>query len=70
MILRTIKCDTQGCTAQYTETTENKGFPGWAHMQGDFENKEKGLHGMAYLCPNCKLKHLELLNGENLNDLG
>lgn len=64
MIIRKIKCSTKKCSAELEEKTSGAGWPGWCHLQGDFKNDETGEEGIAHLCPNCKIKHLELLNGE------
>lgn len=60
-ILRTIKCDTEGCEKKHTETEPGGGWPGWGHVAG-IMNDETG-ETTAYLCPEHLGKVKEVLNG-------
>jgi hypothetical protein len=53
-ILRTIKCNVEGCREIYTEQGPGAGFPGWGVLQG--RQNEKG-ETECHLCP----KHLDMV---------
>lgn len=58
---RTITCDTKGCNNSYSEKEYGDGLPGWGIIKG--ASNEKGSE--PSLCPDCMVKHLKILNGEN-----
>ena len=60
MILRTIKCDLEGCNEVYTEKKENAGFPGWGHFFGGIINDFTGSDKF-YLCPVCRKTVFKIL---------
>lgn len=71
MILRTIKCDVNGCGASFQEEDENAGFQGWGHIKGVFEKDDNGnIRDTAYLCPDCLKKAMVFLNEGNTDDVG
>lgn len=64
-ILRTIKCDVEGCDFQYTENIDGGGFPGWGHIKGlQFINKDGSIQDIAYICPVCLERLKVFLNGK------
>jgi hypothetical protein len=61
MILRTVKCDVDGCNVEYSEQHFNQGFPGWGSISG--LQDENGHNRTAYICPEHLQKAKDLLNG-------
>jgi len=58
--LRSVMCDTKDCGNQYTEKSYGDGFPDWGYIKGaSNENGEE-----PWLCPECMVKHLKIINGE------
>ena len=61
MILRTIFCGVNKCKNQYTEKSENQGWPGWGIVKGLSDGN--GYPQDCYCCPDHLEKVKEVLNG-------
>jgi len=62
MILRTIHCSVKGCPACKVEEGPNRGWPGWGHVVGLFDDQTGDQ--TAHLCPAHMEAIKKLLNGE------
>ena len=62
-ILRTIKCNV--CNAEKQEAGYNKGFPGWGHVVG-FYNDQTGEE-IIHLCPSCKDNLLQWIKDQQID---